>query len=151
VVDQSPFSARQSSGIIESINSAGRFDTGIAYPSSESEGARNIRAMRSGVAPEVLVRIRLVCLDLPEVTEEIAWTGVRWCVGRKNFAHVLTIAEGWPPAYAKAASISGPACVLTFRLSLQHCPQRAFGTRRSFVRRGLRISQVSSSDLRPTG
>jgi hypothetical protein len=58
--------------------------------------------MRSGVAPEVLVRIRLVCLDLPEVTEEIAWTGVRWCVGKKNFAHVLTIAEGWPPAYAKA-------------------------------------------------
>ena len=70
--------------------------------------------MRSGVAPEVLVRIRLVCLDLPEVTEEIAWTGVRWCVGKKNFAHVLNIADGWPPAYAKAAGTAGPACVLTF-------------------------------------
>ena len=82
--------------------------------------------MRSGVAPEVLVRIRLVCLDLPEVTEEGAWTGVRWCVSKKNFAHVLTIEDGWPPAYAKAAGIDGPACVLTIRLSSQHCSATRF-------------------------
>jgi hypothetical protein len=77
--------------------------------------------MRSGIAPEILVRIRLVCLDLPEVAEEIAWTGVRWCVRKKNFAHVLMIADGWPPAYAKAAGTAGPASVITFRLSADAC------------------------------
>lgn len=82
--------------------------------------------MSSGLAPDLLARIRLVCLDLPEVREEAAWTGVRWCVGKKNFAHVVAIADGWPPAYAKAAGTSGPACVLTFRLSRQHCSAARF-------------------------
>jgi hypothetical protein len=82
--------------------------------------------MSSGLVPEILARIRLVCLDLPEVKEEAAWAGVRWCVGKKNFAHVLAIADGWPPAYAKAAGTSGPACVLTFRLSREHCSAARF-------------------------
>lgn len=64
---------------------------------------------------EVVERLRLVCLDLPEVVEETAWTGTRWCIARHNFAHVVMIADGWPPAYAKAAGTPGPACVLTFR------------------------------------
>jgi hypothetical protein len=38
------------------------------------------------VAPEVLAKLRLVCLDLPEVVEEPAWTGIRWTVRKKNFA-----------------------------------------------------------------
>jgi hypothetical protein len=78
------------------------------------------------VAPATLARIRLTCLELPEVTEESAWTGVRWCVSRKNFAHVLNIDAGWPPAYAKAASTDGPACVLTFRLSESRCAAARF-------------------------
>jgi hypothetical protein len=82
--------------------------------------------MSSRLAPEILVRIRLVCLDLPEVTEEIAWTGVRWCVRKKNFAHVLMIADGWPPAYAKAAGTAGPACVVTFRLCTPACSAARF-------------------------
>jgi hypothetical protein len=82
--------------------------------------------MSTGLAPEILARIRLVCLDLPEAREEVAWAGVRWCVGKKNFAHVLAIADGWPPAYAKAAGTQGPACVLTFRLSPQHCSATRF-------------------------
>lgn len=69
------------------------------------------------VPPDVLRRLRLVCLDLPEVHEEAAWTGIRWCVARKNFAHVVSIDQGWPPAYARAAGTPGPACVLTFRRS----------------------------------
>lgn len=77
--------------------------------------------MSSGIELEVLARIRLVCLDLPEVTEEVAWAGVRWCVARKNFAHVLNIADGWPPAYAKAARTSGPVGVITFRLPKEGC------------------------------
>jgi hypothetical protein len=36
-------------------------------------------------------------------------------VRKKNFAHVLMIDAGWPPAYAKASGCAGPICVLTFR------------------------------------
>ena len=75
---------------------------------------------------DALSRLRLVCLDLPEVIEEKAWVGVRWCVGKKNFAHLLTIESGWPPAYAKAAATSGPVTVCTFRLSRQHCAAARF-------------------------
>jgi len=81
---------------------------------------------RRGVAPEILARLRLVCLDLPDVIEEKAWAGIRWSVAKKNFAHVLTIADGWPPAYAKAAGTPGPACVLTFRLSAEGCHSARF-------------------------
>lgn len=55
--------------------------------------------MRDKVSADVLSRIRLTCLDLPEVVEEKAWAGVRWCVSKKNVAHVLLINAGWPPAY----------------------------------------------------
>jgi hypothetical protein len=67
------------------------------------------------VAPEVLERLRSICLALPEVQEEAAWVGTRWCVRKKNFAHVLLVDAGWPPAYARAAGSDGPLCVLTFR------------------------------------
>ncbi len=66
--------------------------------------------------PEAIVeKVRLICLDLPDVVEEAAWTGTRWCIRTKNFAHVVMIDGGWPPAYAQAAANDGPACVLTFR------------------------------------
>jgi hypothetical protein len=81
-------------------------------------------------APDkVVARLRLVCLEFPEVTEERAWVGTRWCVRRKNFAHVLMIQSGWPPAYARAAGTRGPACVLTFRLDRENC--RALRFRRA--------------------
>lgn len=82
--------------------------------------------MRDKVSADVLSRIRLTCLDLPEVVEEKAWAGVRWCVIKKNFAHVLTISDGWPPAYSKAAATRGPACVATFRLSRENCVAERF-------------------------
>jgi hypothetical protein len=72
------------------------------------------RAVRA-VPPQVLHRLRLVCLDLPEASEEPAWVGIRWVVARKTFAHVLMIDAGHPPAYAKASGSDGPLCVLTFR------------------------------------
>ena len=34
---------------------------------------------------------------------------------KRTFAHVLEIAEGWPPAYARAAQTDGPAVVLMLR------------------------------------
>lgn len=67
------------------------------------------------VPAPVLHQLRLICSDLPEAAEQQAWVGIRWIVARKNFAHVLMIEAGHPPAYAKAASSDGPLCVLTFR------------------------------------
>jgi hypothetical protein len=70
---------------------------------------------RAEVAPEIVARLRSICRGLPDVREEEAWVGTRWRVRTKTFAHVLTITDGWPPAYARAASTDGPATVLTFR------------------------------------
>ena len=67
------------------------------------------------IAVEVLDEVRSIFRALPEVVEEQAWAGTRWTVRRHNFAHVVHIAHGWPPAYARAASTEGPCDVLTFR------------------------------------
>jgi hypothetical protein len=69
------------------------------------------------VPPVILERLRGVCLALPEAYEEQAWIGARWRVRGRTFAHVLTIADSWPLAYARAAGTDGPATVLTFRSS----------------------------------
>src|SRR5262245_9361952 len=69
------------------------------------------------VAPELVARLRAICLGLPEAHEQAAWVGTRWRIRSKTFAHVLTIAGGWPPAYAEAAGTPGPVTVLTFRSS----------------------------------
>ena len=71
--------------------------------------------VKADVSEAVMTRLRAICLALPEAYEETAWIGTRWCIRRKNFAHVLTIVDGHPPAYAKAAETNGPATVLTFR------------------------------------
>jgi hypothetical protein len=85
------------------------------------------------VSPEVVAKIGLVCLGLPEAYEEPAWVGTRWCVAKKNFAHVLRIDEGWPPAYARAAQSKGPLTVLTFRAPLAKLRELRF-TRPPFFR-----------------
>ena len=64
-----------------------------------------------------LVELRRICSRLPEAYEEKAWVGLRWRVRKRTFAHVVTIGDGWPPAYARAAGTDGPAVVLTFRSS----------------------------------
>jgi hypothetical protein len=58
--------------------------------------------------------VRAAAMVLPEVVEEDAWIGVRWRVRGRTFAHVLDIAAGQPPAYAKAFSVE-EARVLMFR------------------------------------
>jgi YjbR len=70
---------------------------------------------RRDVPPGVVARLATICLALPEAREEDAWTGVRWRVGSKTFAHAVAIDGGWPPAYARAAGTDGPVTVLTFR------------------------------------
>lgn len=69
------------------------------------------------VPPEIVTRLSAACLALPETYEEAAWTGTRWRVRGRTFAHVVRIESGWPPAYARAAGTDGPATVLTFRSS----------------------------------
>ena len=68
-----------------------------------------------GVPDDILNELRSICLRFPETCEESAWVGTRWMIRQKNFAHVLAIVNGWPPAYAEAAGSDGPMYVLTFR------------------------------------
>lgn len=64
----------------------------------------------------VLAKLRAICARLPGSYEEAAWVGTRWMVRKKNFAHVVDIERGHPPAYARAAGTDGPRTVLTFRV-----------------------------------
>lgn len=72
---------------------------------------------RPTVPTRLIAKLRRICLALDNAYEEQAWTGTRWMVRRRNFAHVVAIDDGWPPAYARAANTDGPAIVLTFRAS----------------------------------
>jgi hypothetical protein len=70
---------------------------------------------RAEVATEVVERLGAIALALPEAREEDAWVGTRWRIRTATFAHVVAVADGWPPAYAAAVACAGPATVLTFR------------------------------------
>ncbi len=65
----------------------------------------------------IIDRLRAICLEFPEAHEQQAWVGTRWMIRSKNFAHVLVVDAGWPPACARAAGTEGPASVPTFRSS----------------------------------
>jgi len=67
------------------------------------------------VPPEVLDRLRPICLALPETYEEPAWVGVRWRIRKRTFAHVLTVDPGHQRAYARASGAGEATCLLTFR------------------------------------
>jgi predicted DNA-binding protein (MmcQ/YjbR family) len=74
---------------------------------------------RADVPKHIVAKIDALCRELPETRMEVAWTGVRWRVRSKTFAHVLMIHDGWPPVYARAAKDvarpSSATCVMTFR------------------------------------
>lgn len=67
------------------------------------------------VPPEILDRLRPVCLGLPETYEEPAWVGVRWRIRSRTFAHVYLVDADHAAARARAAAADQPTCVLTFR------------------------------------
>ncbi len=69
----------------------------------------------SDVEPDVLEQLRKICLALPDAYEEQAWTGRRWLVRKKTFAHVLSIEDGKPQAHARAVGDAGPVTIVTFR------------------------------------
>lgn len=72
---------------------------------------------RPDVPDDILGMLRTRCLALPDAYEEQAWTGTRWMVRKKTFAHVLAISDDYPPAHAREAPYVGDATVLTFRSS----------------------------------
>jgi hypothetical protein len=82
--------------------------------------------MRPDAPPDIVAKLRAICLALPDVREEAAWVGTRWRIRKETFAHVLMIDGGWPPAYAKAAGSDGPLCVLTFRSAIAELDPRHY-------------------------
>jgi YjbR len=70
---------------------------------------------RADVPPEILDRLRPICLGLPETYEEPAWVGTRWRIRQRTFAHVLTVDPDHQRVYASTTGTDEPICVLTFR------------------------------------
>lgn len=56
-----------------------------------------------------------MCLGLPDAYEEPAWTGSRWRVRGRTFAHACTVEPDHPTSHARVFAIDGPVCVVTFR------------------------------------
>ncbi|MET9224529.1 MmcQ/YjbR family DNA-binding protein [Lentzea sp. NPDC003310] len=70
---------------------------------------------RADVPSAVLAELRKICAGLPESYEEPAWVGTRWRVRQRTIAHVFTAQPGATGAFSRAASLTAPAVVMTFR------------------------------------
>lgn len=70
---------------------------------------------RADVPPEVLAELRRICAGLPESYEEPAWVGTRWRIRHRTILHVFTAQPGATGAFSRAAHLSEPAVVMTFR------------------------------------
>jgi hypothetical protein len=66
---------------------------------------------------DIVARVASTALALPDAYEEDAWTGVRWRIRSKTFAHVLVSQEGYTSAYRDLTGVREPTTVLTFRSS----------------------------------
>lgn len=75
------------------------------------------RPPRIEPAADVVAKVASTALSLPDAYEEDAWTGVRWRVRKKTFAHVLVAQEGYTSAYRDMTGVTEPTTVLTFRSS----------------------------------
>ena len=93
------------------------------------------RQPRIEPAGDVVARVASTASSLPDAYEEEAWTGVRWRVRNRTFAHVLVAQEGYTSAYRDATGVTEPTTVLTFRstgdelLALAHAGPRFFQPR----------------------
>ena len=75
------------------------------------------RPPRIEPAGDVVTRVAATALALPDAYEEDAWTGVRWRVRGKTFAHVLVAQQGYTSAYRDLTGVIEPTTVLTFHSS----------------------------------
>ena len=72
-------------------------------------------ARRIEPAEAVVRRLGALAARLPEAYQEDAWTGVRWRIRTKTFAHVMVAQEGYESAYRDITGDPGTRTVLTFR------------------------------------
>jgi YjbR len=75
------------------------------------------RSPRIEPSSDIVARIASTALALPDAYEEDAWTGVRWRVRKRTFAHVLVAQVGYTSAYRDMTGVTEPTTVLTFRSS----------------------------------
>ena len=50
-----------------------------------------------------------------ETYEEDAWTGIRWRIRAKTFAHVMVAQAGFESSFRDATGVADPTTILTFR------------------------------------
>lgn len=67
--------------------------------------ADELRRYTDDVPENVEIRLREICLELPDAYEERAWRGTRWMVRKQTFAHVLGVGLGG----------ADPVTILSFR------------------------------------
>jgi hypothetical protein len=74
-------------------------------------------ARRDRIEPdgEIVARLSTTALALPEAHEEDAWTGVRWRIRTKTFAHVMVAQAGYESSFRDLTGVADPTTVLTFR------------------------------------
>jgi predicted DNA-binding protein (MmcQ/YjbR family) len=72
------------------------------------------RRNRAEPDPGVVARLAATALALPEVHEEEAWTGVRWRIRAKTFAHVMVAQEGFESSFRDITGVADPTTLLTF-------------------------------------
>ena len=66
---------------------------------------------------DVVRRVAATAAALPEAYEEDAWTGVRWRIRTKTFAHVMVAQEGYESSCRDITGDPTPRTVLTFHSS----------------------------------
>ena len=64
---------------------------------------------------KVVARLGATALAMPEAYEEDAWTGIRWRIRAKTFAHVMVAQAGFESSFRDITGIADPTTVLTFR------------------------------------
>ncbi len=67
------------------------------------------------VPSAVVARLRKICAALPETYEERAWSGHRWMIRKRTFAHVIAVENNSSPAFARASGRIDDVVVMTFR------------------------------------
>lgn len=75
------------------------------------------RTQRIEPGADVVSGLRAIALVLPDAYEEDAWTGVRWRVRAKTFAHVMVAQAGFESSFRDATGVADPTTIVTFRAS----------------------------------
>src|SRR3954453_13309364 len=63
----------------------------------------------------VVARLAATALALPESYEEDAWTGVRWRIRAKTFAHVMVAQAGFESSFRDITGVAPPPPLLKSR------------------------------------